>query len=111
MRSMSLRTRLTLWSTLILAVVFTVFSLLAFFSVQYFLYQSIDDNLERHMTGTIVDMMRNKRDLSDLRSGDEVGIVFYTVIRADGTILYSDRNVPISDDLFNRALSDGSAKD
>src|SRR5438270_13334848 len=102
---MSLRWRLTILSTLVLALVFALFSALAYFTVRYVSYQTIDDNLERQSTADLIYFFsRRPSDLSVLSSKDRIGVVFYTVYDSEGRVVTADRNLPVDADLINEAL-------
>lgn len=104
---MSLRFRLTLLSTLVMGVIFAIFGTLAYFSVSYFLYESVDDNLDRQVTATLIYGPMWQGDISQLGVRDEINNVFYTAIDKDGRIYpypARNRNIFISEELFSKAL-------
>ncbi len=103
---MSLRFRLTLWSTLTLAVVFAIFGTLAFFSVRYFLYKSIDDNLERKTTAILLyAQARQTIQLTHSSTTNQIDTVFYTIFDTQGNQQYSDRTLPVNEPLIHEALT------
>ena len=102
---MSLRWRLTLLSTLTMAVVFAAFSALAVFTVRYFLYQTIDDNLDRQSRQNLNYILNHPSDSANRQNQNQVDAVFYTVINADGSIRSSDRQIQVSDAMFSQSLS------
>src|SRR3712207_2481437 len=105
---MSLRWRLTLLSALVMAVVFAIFGTIAYFTVSFFLYRTVDDNLERQVAAKIIygRLFRpGGTDITQLSDQEQVGTVFYTLIDANGEVLYPDHNIFISDPMYNQALS------
>src|SRR3954471_4730581 len=107
---MSLRWRLTLLSTLTMALVFAAFIALAIVTVRYFLYQTIDDNLERQSRQNLNYIIRHGGDGSNMSGQNQVDAIFYTVIKPDGSIASSDRQILYTDDLFYRALGGETVK-
>jgi len=102
---MSLRLRLTLWSSLVLAIFLAVIGSIAIFSVRYFLVQRVDDNLDRQTTATIqYGRLRNNQDLQQVGNEQRVDAVFYTVLDDKGQIVRAERDVPINPDKVGRAL-------
>ena len=107
---MSLRWRLTLLSTLTMALVFAAFIALAIVTVRYFLYQTIDDNLERQSRQSLNYIIRHPGDNSGIGGQNQVDAIFYTVINKDGSIRSFDRQIPFTDALFDRALNGETVK-
>lgn len=107
---MSLRWRLTYWSTLTLAVVFAVFSTVAFLTVRYFVYQSVDDNLRRQSTILQVYLLSyGINNVSNLSNQSQPGAVFFTLIDpASGRVVSEDRQVPIRPELISDTLDHGT---
>jgi two-component system OmpR family sensor kinase len=102
---MSLRWRLTLWSSLVLAVFLAVIGGIAIFSVRYFLIQRVDDNLDRQTTASIqYGLLRHLQDLSQVGNETRVDAVFYTILDANGHVLRTDRDLPVNLDMVGRAL-------
>lgn len=108
---MSLRWRLTLLSTLTMALVFALFSALTILTVRYFLYQTIDDNLERQSRQSLNFILSRPRgDWPGMNRQNQVDTVFYTVIDAEGRTVSTDRQIPFTDSLFNQALNGETVK-
>ncbi|HKP52398.1 MAG TPA: HAMP domain-containing sensor histidine kinase [Chloroflexia bacterium] len=107
---MSLRWRLTLLSTLSMALVFAAFSALAVLTVRYFLYQTIDDNLDRQSHQSLDYILRHPGVNPGIDNQNQVDAVFYTVMNADGSIRSSDRQIQVSDAMFTRAISGETVK-
>ncbi len=107
---MSLRWRLTLLSTLSMALVFAAFSALAILTVRYFLYQTIDDNLDRQSHQSLDYILRHPDRNSGIDEQNQVDAVYYTVINADGSIRSQNRQIQVSDALFTKALSGETVK-
>jgi signal transduction histidine kinase len=102
---MSLRWRLTLWSSLVLAVFLAIIGGIAIFSVRYFLIQRVDDNLDRQTTATIqYGRLRNNQDLGQVGKEQRVDAVFYTILDDKGQVVRADRDVPVNPDMVGRAL-------
>ncbi|MEO8286798.1 MAG: HAMP domain-containing sensor histidine kinase [Chloroflexota bacterium] len=102
---MSLRWRLTLWSSIVLAVLIAVLGLLAFFFVRYFLFEGVDANLDRQTTATLTYVyQRQDQNLQDLGQENRVDAVFYTIINLEGVIESKDRDIPINPDYVLQAL-------
>jgi two-component system OmpR family sensor kinase len=107
----SLRWRLTLLSTLTMALVFALFSALTILTVRYFLFQTIDDNLERQSRQSLDFILsRPSGDWSGMNRQNQVDTVFYTVIDAKGHTVSTDRQIPFTDVLFNQALNGETVK-
>jgi two-component system OmpR family sensor kinase len=108
---MSLRWRLTLLSALVMAVVVALFGTIAYFTVSFFLYRAVDDNLERQVAATLLyGYSRQTGDISQLGERDQIGTVFYTIIDTNGVVHYPSRNVFISDPMYNQAMSGRTVK-
>lgn len=102
---MSLRWRLTLWSSIVLAVLIAALGVLAVFFVRYFLFENVDANLDRQTTATLSYIFqRQQQNLRGLGDEQRVDAVFYTIINAQGGIESKDRDIPINTDYFLRAL-------
>lgn len=104
---MSLRLRLTLISTLVMAVLFAIFGTIAYFVVNDALYRPIDDVLSlRANTSVVYQMLTQGRtpDLTQFSSNDPLGSVYFTVYRQDGTVVVSERPVPTDPELVSEAL-------
>lgn len=109
---MSLRWRLSLVSTVTMALVFAAFSTLAILTLRYFLYQTIDDNLERQSRVNLQALLSpNFGDCSRMSRGSQVDPIFFMVIDTRGRVVCYDRQITVSDDLFNRALNGESIKE
>src|SRR6476619_7623414 len=97
---MSLRLRLTLWSSLVLAIFLAVIGSIAIFSVRYFLIQRVDDNLDRQTTASIqYGILRHLQDLSQVGNENRVDAVFYTIIDSTGRVQRADRDIPVNLDM------------
>lgn len=108
---MSLRWRLTFLSTAILAVVFALFGVIAYFSVRSYFYQTITDNMESKTTSILLYWRARGWISTDLFGpSEQIGAVFYTVYNADGSVVYSDRNLTVNPDLFNQVLAGQDAQ-
>jgi two-component system OmpR family sensor kinase len=100
---MSLRLRLTLWSTLLLAAFLLISAVLTAFSVKYLLVQGVDQNLDRQTTATL-SYVRWQQSINKAASENRIDTIFYTLLDTDGNILDADRPIPINADYFIRAL-------
>ena len=107
--SISLRWRLTLWSTFTLAVVMALF--LAFASLflnnisNLFIYPAIDQNLKRLTTANQVQIMRNHSMTRTLQGSEQFGAVLFMVLDRNGNFVTGEQTVPWSAELFDRALA------
>ncbi len=101
---MSLRLRLTLLSILIMGLVSSLFGTVAFYSVRYYLYGSIDGNLDRQITAT-ASYIRfwGQPGLPQLNVVDPLGVVHYTVFDARGRVL-SSQPLIVDESLISLAL-------
>lgn len=102
---MSLRLRLTLWSTLLLAAFLAIFGLLAVFSVNYFLIQRVDENIDRQTTATLSYIFfKQDQNLHNVGDEERIDTIFYTVMDTHGNIVSADRNIPINADEVLQAV-------
>jgi len=93
-----------------MALVFAAFSALAILTVRYFLYQTIDDNLDRQSHQSLAYILSHPDPKSGIDEQNQVDAVYYTVINADGSIRGSNRQIQLSDALFTKALSGETVK-
>lgn len=104
---MSLRWRLTIISTAILAILITVIGVLAVLTVRVFLLQRVDENLDRHTTAislrTIT--LRQDQNLHDVVSNTGLDNVSYTVINTRGEVQTDNIEVPINTENIIRGLN------
>ncbi len=108
---MSLRVRLTLMSTLVMALVFAVFSVIAFSLVSFMLYQPIDDVLELKSNAQIVYILyRQTPDLTKIENNDPLSNVYYTVYDAQGKVVKNEGTVLVNDGLVSQALEGKRSK-
>jgi two-component system OmpR family sensor kinase len=102
---MSLRWRLTLWSSIVLTVFLAVIGVIAIVSVRYFLIQRVDDNLDRQTAASIqYGLLRHNQDLSQVGNEQRVDAVFYTILDDKGQIVRADRDVPVDPEKVGRTL-------
>ena len=102
---MSLRWRLTLWSSIVLIVFLAVIGVIAIVSVRYFLIQRVDDNLDRQTAAGIqYGLLRHNQDLSQVGNEQRVDAVFYTILDDKGQIVRADRDVPVDPEKVGRTL-------
>ncbi|MEO5953884.1 MAG: HAMP domain-containing sensor histidine kinase, partial [Chloroflexia bacterium] len=100
---MSLRLRLTLWSTLLLAAFLLIFGVLTILSVRYLLVQGVDQNLDRQTTASL-SYVRWQQSINKVAAENRIDTIFYTILDKDGSVLDADRPIPINTDYFIRAL-------
>ncbi|MGA7729657.1 MAG: HAMP domain-containing sensor histidine kinase [Chloroflexia bacterium] len=102
---MSLRFRLTLWSTLLLGAFIAIFGVLSVFTVNYLLIQRVDENIDRQTTATLRYIIRiQDQNLAHVGDEDRIDSIFYTILDKKGNIVKYDRNIPIDADRVLRAL-------
>lgn len=100
---MSLRLRLTIWSTLLLGAFLAIFGALTIFSLRTLLVQGVDQNLDRQTTAT-VSYVRWQQSINKAAAETRIDTIFYTIMDKDGNVLDADRPIPINADYFVRAL-------
>jgi signal transduction histidine kinase len=93
-----------------MALVFAAFSALAILTVRYFLYQTIDDNLDRQSHQSLDYILRHPGNTPGIDNQNQVDAVFYTVMNADGSIRSQDRQIQVSDAMFTKALGGETVK-
>lgn len=101
---MSLRWRLTLISTLILAVLFGLFSLAAYFGLQRFMYGAVDATLRRQMDANLIFWSRAGQ-LYNVGIPGQFGSATFVLIDQRGQPVTPERAVPITDWLLTKALN------
>jgi signal transduction histidine kinase len=103
---MSLRWRLTLWSTLILAVVIALFSTVAYFSANTFTYQLIDGNLKRQTDANLLYIAKYNLLETEQGTAGQFGFVAFTLFDREGQPYRGNdyMGVPLNESLFMKAL-------
>jgi signal transduction histidine kinase len=107
---MSLRWRLTIWSSLVLLIVVALLCALAVLTVHNFLLQRVDTNLDQQSYVTsyqIGQKLEQNQNLDDINIDNNslVDVVFFTVFGTDGTVALQDRPMPTNDTDYARALN------
>lgn len=105
---MTLRTRLTVWYSLVLAVVLLVFGFVVYFSVSYNLARQIEEDLSR----TADEILASSSDVPTfeltLRALDFSSNVFAQAWSADGEFLWRSENMPPIQDPFDPTTLDAT---
>lgn len=102
---MSLRRRLTLVSSLVLAVVIAILGTLALLSARHFLIQGVDHNLDQQTDARLTYIsVRQDQNLSLPITETRPDAIFYTIIYNNGQIVRKDKEVPINEAEFDLAL-------
>jgi two-component system OmpR family sensor kinase len=104
---MSLRWRLTIISTAILALLITIIGVLAVSTVRMFLLQRVDENLDRHTTAISLRTItsRQQQNLSDVVRNSGLENISYTVINKVGEVQSDNPLVPINTGNVSRGLA------
>lgn len=100
---MSLRWRLTLISSLVLALLFALFSVFAYVSLQRFMYGSVDTTLRRQMDANLIWWSRGQLSTIVGIPG-QFGSATFVFIDPRGQPFPPERAVPITDWLLARAM-------
>lgn len=101
---MSLRLRLTLWSSLLLVVFLFISTVLALMSVNLLLVQGVDQNLDQQTTATLRYILWKRDQNPDIGDENRIDTIFFTFFDTDGHVTGQDRNIPINADWVVRAL-------
>ncbi len=113
---LSLRWRLTLWSTLVVGVAFLLVSTISYVTVKSLsdilyapLYASIDENMRNLSRVDTMIMLRAKNMDLPVTDKDQFGPVYLTTLDKNGKPYKGDQYIPVSESLFQEALtsSDG----
>lgn len=103
---MTLRTRLTIWYSLVLAIVLLVFGVVVYLSVSYNLAQQIEEDLSH----TADEILASSRDVPTfeltLRALDFSSTVFAQAWSPDGEFLWRSENMPPIQDPFDPTTLD-----
>lgn len=104
---MSLRWRLTLWSTLSLAVVISLFSTIAYITADAFTYRLIDENLKRQADANIIWLNRFEIGVQEPQMGTagQFGSISFTVLDLNGNAYPNNMGVPLNEAHFMQALA------
>src|SRR6476646_6046217 len=101
---MSLRWRLTIWTTLILGLVFGLFSVLAYMTVSDQLYSPLDHNLIRQAQAEQLYLSRFKRDAPVL-SAEPLGAPTYSMFDGQGAFISGSPLVPFNEAFLQPVLN------
>src|SRR4051794_7719665 len=101
---MSLRWRLTIWTTLILGVVFGLFSVLAYVTVSDQLYSPLDRNLIKQAQYEQLYLTWFKRDAPVL-SAEPLGSPTYSIFDEKGEFVSGSPLVPLNEAFLQHVLS------
>jgi two-component system OmpR family sensor kinase len=105
---MSLRWRLTLWSSLVLAIVVAVLGTLAVITVRSFLLQRVDTNLNQQTTASLLPFVTQRQEQNlqsiSININNPVDAVFYTIWDNKGQVYQYDRQMPVKPDDITLAL-------
>jgi signal transduction histidine kinase len=104
---MSLQWRLTIISTVILAVLIAIIGVLAVSTVRVFLLQRVDENLDRHTTAINLRTINSRQTQNqyDFLDNPRLDNVYYTVFDDKGNFEYDNFQVPINTENVVRGLA------
>ena len=95
---MSLRWRLTLYSTIILALVLAIFGVVAYKTVSGILYAPIDENLSDQSKSNLIYMqLAHYRNMQIQVGTGQFGSVYFTVIDVEGVLTPLDPEIPVDE--------------
>src|SRR5436190_6941280 len=108
---MSLRWRLTLWSTLILGIVFAVFGTVAYFSVSDLLYGPINENLLQQSNSNLRYIAWSHLMTTEEGSSVKFRSVYFTILDQDGQVSPQNPFFTISEPLAKAAFNGATTWD
>jgi two-component system OmpR family sensor kinase len=101
---MSLRWRLTLYSTVVLGLVFAIFGTVAYFALSAILYVPIDENLKDQSQSNLIYIQRTHLMKTQVGAG-QFGSVYFTVIDAEGQLSPQKPDIPVDKSVLPEAFA------
>lgn len=101
---MSFRLRLTIWSTLIMGIVFGLFGVLAYVTISDQLYSPLDKNLLRQAQAEQLYLSRFKREAPQL-STEPLGAPTYSIFTDQGAFISGTPLVPLNEAWLQQVVS------